>query len=131
MILRASDKRSKIIKSVINIAAGFLIILFAYNFSSIAYRICDDFVIKARLLDTALEALAVVICLFLYSKYVMHSTFHDLYIRNPVTTKKWVAAAFILPISIDIFYIFFIPGELSRDMLSANETIGILIGSVL
>lgn len=131
MIIHISDKRIEIIKTVVNIVAGFLIILFAYNFSSIAYRICDDFAIKARLLDTALEAMAVVLCLYLYSKYVMHCRFRDLYIRKPVFIKKWFAAAVILPVSIDVFYMAFIPGELSHDMLAWKEATGILIGSVL
>ncbi|MCD8300599.1 MAG: CPBP family intramembrane metalloprotease [Clostridiales bacterium] len=124
-------KTKSIIKNIINIIVGFVVFLLATNFSSVAYRLCNDWVINARLMTFVVQTASVVICLYLYTKYILKVSFKDIYIRKPGLKKCWCVISLTISIAIVVFYVVFIPGKFARSALSPKETVGLLISSIL
>ncbi len=129
--MRMESKEFKLIGTVINLVVGFAIIILAYNFSSVAYRICDDMTINGRLMTFFLQTGTAILCLYLYTKYVMKCSLCDIYMKKPILEKFWLLVAILMPVAVAAVYIFFVPGEFGHEVLTQREVAGLLISSIL
>lgn len=120
-----------IVRMIITIFVGFGIYILTSNFASVAYQICDDIIIRGRLLAFVLQIFSEILCLYLYTKYVMKCNLGYIYIKRPGPQKLWCIVAVLLPLAIILFYIMFVPGDLERDVYTRQEMIGFIISGTL
>ena len=122
---------SDIVKMLISLLAGYAIFLLINGFSSVAYQMCKDPWIHGRLLAVIMQLTSLIFCLFLYTRYVLRSSFSDFYIKRGKGEKTWYFAALFVPAGICFFYLIFVPGSLRIGDYQVGEVIALLISAIL
>ena len=122
---------SDILKMVISLLVGYAIFFLVINFSSAAYQICKEPWIHGRLLAMVMQLSSLIFCLYLYTQYVLKSSFSDLYIRRGKRENIWYLIALIVPAGICSFYLIFVPGSLKIGDYRLDEMIAMLISGIL
>lgn len=112
------------IQSLAHVAAALLIFEIAENFSmassEIFYRLWES-MIAAEIFSVFISVFSVVFLVRLYTVYVLKTPAQKFYIGKPVCGKLWCAAAIVMPVSVSLFYLFFVEGELRVERLPASE----------
>lgn len=112
------------IRSLVHVAAAFLIFEIAENFSmassEIFYRFWES-AIGAEIFSVFISMFSVVFLVRLYTAYVMKTPVQEFYMGKPVWEKLWCAAAVVMPMAVSLFYLFFVEGELRVERLPVSE----------
>ncbi|MCI8919528.1 MAG: CPBP family intramembrane metalloprotease [Eubacterium sp.] len=80
-------------------------------FSDTALAVCRPG-ICAVTLYICMNLCSMLAVIHLYSKYILKSTFGEMYLAKPGPGLKWCMAALLLPAAEDLFYLMFIDGRL-------------------
>lgn len=94
-------------------------------FSETALQICRPG-IAAVTLYICMDLCSLLAVIYLYSKYILKTSFAEMYLAKPFPSLKWCMASAVLPAASDLFYLIFVKGDLQYGGFAQNGFFTIL-----
>lgn len=107
-------------KSIIHVAAAFLIFKLTDGFSNVAFRLSVSD-ITAEIVYVFLAVFSIFVSVRLYTAYIMKQPPGELGLAGPWPDKVWCIVAAALPAAVIFFYLLFMDGEMQRQELPLRE----------